>query len=102
MTPEELYEAIVEKWGKSYDLQVRRIQGTIYVQVMWKYLEQASFPMTDDEYFEHITTVANYINGWNNADAVRQFIEETKERPRLGKAVSIPIDLGGREAEWDI
>ncbi len=102
MTPEELYELIVAKWGKSYDLQVRRIQGTIYVQVMWKYLEQASFPMTDEEYFDRITTVANYINGWNNAESVRSFIEETKERPRLGKAVSIPIDLGGRESEWDL
>jgi Domain of unknown function (DUF3067) len=102
MTPEELYELIVTKWGKSYDLQVRRIQGTIYVQVMWKYLEQASFPLTDEEYFERITLVANYINGWNSAIAVRSFIEETKERPRLGKAVSIPIDLGGRESEWDV
>ena len=31
---------------------------------------------------------------------VHTFIQETRERPRLGKAVSIPLNLGERAAEW--
>jgi len=102
MTGAELYELIINKWGRSYDLQVRRIQGTIYVQVMWKYLEQASFGLTEAQYFERLETIATYINGWNCAATVRDYLETTTEKPRLGRAVSIPIDLGGRESEWSV
>ncbi|MEM6521649.1 MAG: DUF3067 family protein, partial [Cyanobacteria bacterium P01_C01_bin.70] len=34
------------------------------------------------------------------ADHIRQVIAETRDRPRLGKAVSIPLDLGERGSEW--
>jgi hypothetical protein len=38
--------------------------------------------------------------GWGQADHVRQVILETRDRPRLGKAVSILLDLGERASEW--
>ncbi|MDE5082557.1 MAG: DUF3067 family protein, partial [Trichodesmium sp. St18_bin1] len=50
MTGEELRQLLLAKWGKSYDIQLRRTKGKIFVQVMWKYLEQASFPITEPEY----------------------------------------------------
>ena len=81
-------------------MQLRRTQGKIFVQVMWKYLEQASFPMTEDEYLAHLDTIAAYLNAWGGADQIRTYIQETRESPRLGKAVSIPLDLGIRESEW--
>jgi hypothetical protein len=31
---------------------------------------------------------------------VETFIAQTRDRPRLGKAVSIPLDLGERASEW--
>jgi hypothetical protein len=31
---------------------------------------------------------------------VREYIVTTRERPRLGKAVSVPLDLGERASEW--
>ncbi len=31
---------------------------------------------------------------------VQAFILQTREKPRLGKAVSIPLNLGERAAEW--
>jgi len=31
---------------------------------------------------------------------VQKFIEQTRDAPRLGKAVSIPLDLGERASEW--
>lgn len=100
MTGQELYQLIYEKWGRSYDLQVRRTKGKIFVLVMWKYLEQASFPLSEDEYFEHLETIASYINAWGAVEQVRDFIDRTKENPRLGKAVSIALDLGDRSSEW--
>lgn len=100
MTGEDLHQLLLGKWGRSFDVQIRRIQDRVFVQVMWRYLEQASFPMTETEYLEHLDTITDYINAWGGANQVVAFIERTSDRPRLGKAVSIPIDLGERASEW--
>ncbi|MEB3336805.1 MAG: DUF3067 family protein [Leptolyngbyaceae bacterium] len=100
MTGRDLRQVLLAKWGHSYGIQLRRTQGKIFVQVMWKYLEQASFPMTEAEYLAHLDTVASYLQAWGGVAQVQTFIEQTKERPRLGKAVSIPLDLGERGSEW--
>jgi hypothetical protein len=67
---------------------------------MWKYQEQASFPLSEAEYLEHLDTVASYLHAWGGTAQVQNYIQETRERPRLGKAVSIPIELGERASEW--
>ena len=100
MTGRDLHELLLAKWGCSYDIQLRRTQGKIFVQVMWRYLEQVSFPMTEDEYLAHLDQVANYLEGWGSVSQVKGYLSRTKERPRLGKAVSIPLDLGERSSEW--
>lgn len=100
MTGEELHQLLLNKWGYSYDIQVRRIKGRIFIQVMWKYLEQVSFPLSKLEYIEHLNTITTYLNAWGGVEQVTSFIEKTRERPRLGKAVSIPLDLGERSSEW--
>ncbi|MDX2243289.1 MAG: DUF3067 family protein [Leptolyngbyaceae cyanobacterium bins.302] len=100
MTGQALHQLLLGKWGRSYDIQVRRVQGKIFVLVMWKYLEQVSFPMTEAEYLEHLDTVCSYLQEWGVGTQVQAFIEQTKERPRLGKAVSIPLELGDRASEW--
>lgn len=100
MTGQDLRQLLLDKWGHSYDIQLRRTQGKIFVQVMWKYLEQASFPLSEAEYQEHLDTVASYLNAWGGTAQVQDYIQQTRERPRLGKAVSIPLDLGERGSEW--
>ncbi|MBF2037299.1 MAG: DUF3067 family protein [Leptolyngbyaceae cyanobacterium T60_A2020_046] len=100
MTGQELHELIVGKWGYSFDVQFRRQQNQLFFQVMWRYLEQASFPLTEAEYFEHLDGIATYLVAWGQAEHVRTAIAETREKPRLGKAVSILLDLGERSSEW--
>lgn len=100
MTGSELHELIVSKWGYSFDVQFRRLQDQIFFQVMWRYLEQVSFPLSEDEYLAHLNEVATYLVGWGQAEYIRQMIADTRDRPRLGKAVSIPLDLGERSSEW--
>ncbi|MGJ5676673.1 MAG: DUF3067 family protein [Nostochopsis sp.] len=100
MTGQQLRQLLLEKWGRSYDVQLRRTQGKIFLQVMWKYLEQASFPLSEAEYQEHLESIANYLNYLGGTAQVQEFIQETRERPRLGKAVSISLDLGERSTEW--
>ncbi|MBR8831225.1 MAG: hypothetical protein N5P05_002991 [Chroococcopsis gigantea SAG 12.99] len=102
MNGEDLHQLLLNKWGRSYDIQLRRIKDRIFVQVMWKYLEQASFPMSEQEYMEHLNAVAGYLNAWGGVAQLEKFITGTRERPRLGKAVSVPLDLGERASEWII
>lgn len=100
MTGQELHQLLLNKWGRSYDVQLRRTQGKIFVQVMWKYLEQASFPLTEVEYQAHLELIASYLHAFDGVIQVQTFIEQTRDRPRLGKAVSISLDLGERASEW--
>ncbi|MEH2110749.1 DUF3067 family protein [Nostoc sp.] len=100
MTGQELRQMLLDKWGYSYDVQLRRAQGKIFLQVMWKYLEQASFPLSEAEYQEHLDSIANYLHALGGSTQVQTFIAQTRDRPRLGKAVSIPLDLGKRSSEW--
>ncbi|MFO0150107.1 MAG: DUF3067 family protein [Microcystis sp.] len=100
MTGVDLQQLLLEKWGRSYDIQLRRIKDKVHVQVMWKYLEQASFPLSESEYLEHLNAIANYLHEWGGVSQFQAFIRETRERPRLGKAVSLALDLGERASEW--
>jgi len=102
MSGQELHQLLWHKWGCSYDVQVIRIKDKIYFQVMWKYLEQASFPLSETEYFQHLEQIANYLNVWGVTEQVQKAIAESRTRPRLGKAISIPLDLGDRTSEWII
>jgi hypothetical protein len=90
----------MEKWTYSYDVQLRKLPSKIYLQVMWRYLEQASFPLSEEEYLAHLDRIANYLNAMGGVQQVVDFIKITKEKPRLGKAISIPLELGDRTSEW--
>jgi hypothetical protein len=100
MTGQELHQLILNKWGFSYDIRIRKVKDRIFLHIMWRYLEQASFPLSKSEYFEHLNAIANYLNAWGAIAQFKNFVAQTKERPRLGKAVSIPIELGDRTSEW--
>jgi len=100
MTGKELRQILIDKWGCSYDVQLRRSSGKIFLQIMWKYVEQVSFPLSETEYQEHLDNIASYLHALDRTSQVKTFITQTKERPRLGKAVSIALDLGDRAAEW--
>ncbi|PZU96175.1 MAG: DUF3067 domain-containing protein [Pseudanabaena sp.] len=100
MTGIELRQAIADKWDFSYDVQLRKTQGKIFLQVMWKYQEQQSFSMNEQEFIEHLNVIASYLSDWGVVEQVQKFIETTKEKPRLGKAVSIPLQIGERSLEW--
>lgn len=100
MTGQELREIIITKWGYSYDVQMRKTPTKIYLQVMWKYQEQASFPLSEIEYLAHLDTIGSYLVAMGSVEQVQNFIDKTTERPRLGKAVSMLLDLGDRTSEW--
>jgi len=103
----ELANLIRSKYGRSYDVTLIKKEfmgrNLLAMNVMWKYREQRSFPLTEEEYLLRLDDVANNLKCWGAVSHVRNTLAKSRERPRIGKAVSIFIDLdetGGRANEW--
>lgn len=47
---------------------------------------QRSFHLTEEEYLLHLDDIANNLRCWGAVGLVRNSLEKTKERPRIGKA----------------
>ena len=98
---EELLALLRRRWQASYDLQLVQRRGRLYLQVMWAYLEQQSFPLTAEAYVAALEELVGTLNGLGVADQVRQWLETTRDKPRLGKALSLPLELpAGRASEF--
>ncbi|KAF9624051.1 hypothetical protein IFM89_007749 [Coptis chinensis] len=103
----DLATLIRNKYGRSYDVQLIKKEfmgkNLLALNVMWKYMEQRSFPLTEEEYILRLDDVANTLKCWGAVSHIRSSLSKSKERPRMGKAVSIFIDMdesGGRANEW--
>lgn len=105
----DLATLIRKRYGRSYDVTLIRKEfmgrNLLAMNVMWKYREQRSFPLTEEEYLLRLDDVANTLRSWGAVAHVRNSLETTKDRPRIGKAVSIFIDVdsaggGKRSDEW--
>ncbi|KAG2398009.1 hypothetical protein LR48_Vigan08g185900 [Vigna angularis] len=103
----DLATLIRNKYGRSYDVQLIKKEfmgrNLLAMNVMWKYMEQRSFPLTEEEYILRLDDVANTLKCWGAVSHIRNSLEKSKERPRIGKAVSIFIDMdesGARANEW--
>lgn len=97
-----LLALLQERYGRSYDVSLvqRRYLGKVFIalNIMWKYREQQSFTLTEEEYMERLDGVAAALVAWGMAAHVKSEVLARKDRPRVGKAVSIMLDL--EESVW--
>jgi hypothetical protein len=93
LTGDELIDLLRRRWRASYDMQLVQRRGRLYLQVMWAYLEQQSFPLDAAAYNDHIGTLAALLNRLGVAQDVREWLTTTSDRPRLGKAMTLPLDV---------
>ena len=96
---EELISCLRQRWKATYDLQLVVRRQRLYLQVMWAYLEQQSFPMDENTYREHLAEVLDVVNRLGLATDVRQWLDSTRDKPRLGKALSLQLQAQGPEAQ---
>ncbi|XP_057509448.1 uncharacterized protein LOC130792047 isoform X2 [Actinidia eriantha] len=87
----DLATLIRKKYGKSYDVQLIKKdfmgRNLLALNVMWKYMEQKSFPLTEEEYLLRLDDVANTLKCWGAVSHIRNSLANSKERPRIGKGV---------------
>ena len=97
---DEVIDLLQERWHASYDMQLVVRRKRMYLQVMWAYLEQQSFPLNEEEYRIHLAQVLDVVNRLGQAGAVRTWLTKTRDRPRLGKALSLQLQGEGRLEEF--
>jgi hypothetical protein len=93
LTADELLGLLRDRWQASYDLQLIRRRGRLYLQVMWAYLEQQSFPLSAEAYRAKLEELVGLLNGLGVADQVRTWLSTTAEKPRLGRAMGLALTL---------
>ena len=99
LSVDEVIGCLRQRWRATYDLQLVVRRRRLYLQVMWAYLEQQSFPMDLEAYQQHLGEVLDVVNRLGLAGEVRHWLGSTRDKPRLGKALSLPLEATGPEAE---
>ncbi len=79
------------RWGVTYDLQIVQRQKRIYLQMMWGYLEQQSFPLDENEFKEHLNNVLEVVNRLGQSYLVREWLSTVDHKPILGRALTLPL-----------
>jgi hypothetical protein len=98
---DEVVSLLRSRWRASYDLQLVQRSERLYLQVMWAYLEQQSFPLSPEAYGERIEELVGALNDLGVAEQVRHWLRTIRDRPRLGKALSLALEPEtGRASEF--
>ena len=97
---EEVMECLRRRWGVTYDLRLLIKRDRIYLQMMWGFLEQQSFPMDEETFIDHLNRILEIINRVGQSDFVRNWLENVQAKPRLGKAITLPLPMDQRMEEF--
>ena len=97
---EEVMECLRRRWGVTYDLRLLIKRDRIYLQMMWGFMEQQSFPMDEETFRDHLSRTLEIINRGGQSDFVRNWLENVQAKPRLGKAITLPLPMDQRMDEF--
>ena len=103
MRPLEIDEIIYyldNRWGRKYDFRLFKRKDYLYFQMMWKYLEQESFPISAAQYKESLAKKIEILNRGGYADLAREWLRTVNSKPRLGRAVSLQLKINEKMKEF--
>ena len=97
---EEITYYLINRWGRRYDFRLFTRKNTLYFQMMWKFLEQKSFPLTEEEYEQSLAEKIEILNRCGYSDEVRNWLQTVNASPRLGRAVSLQLKFNEKMKEF--
>ena len=97
---DEVLEILRLRWGASYELRIVVRGRSIFLQMMWGYLEQKSFQKNEDEFLETLCKVIDVINRLGQAAFVREWLLEVRGKPKIGRALSLRLKSDYRLEEF--
>ena len=68
--------------------------------MMWGFLGQESFPLSEHEYKKSIADKIEILNRCGYSEEVREWLKKVIARPRLGRAVSLQLNLNEKMKEF--
>ena len=97
---DEVIHYLIHRWGKKYDFRLFRRGKFVYFQMMWGFLGQESFPLSEDEYRKSIADKIEILNRCGYSGEVREWLMKVKAKPRLGRAVSLQLNVNEKMKEF--
>ncbi len=97
---EEVMSFLQKRWGVTYELKLLVKGKSLFLQIMWRFLEQQSFPLSEEEYREELAKVVDVLNRLDQTSEVRAWLSFQNARPRVGRALSLPLKADGGLEEF--
>ena len=97
---DEVIHYLINRWGKKYDFRLFRRGKFVYFQMMWGFLGQESFPLSEVEYKKSIADKIEILNRGGYSEEVREWLKKVNARPRLGRAVSLQLSVNEKMKEF--
>ena len=97
---EEVMECLRRRWGVTYDLRLLIKRDRIYLQMMWGFMEQKSFPLDEETFRDHLNRTLEIINRGGQSNFVRNWLENVQAKPRLGRAITLTLPMDQRMDEF--
>ena len=97
---DEVMHYLIHRWGKKYDFRLFKRGKYVYFQMMWRFLGQESFPLSEFEYKKSIADKIEILNRCGYSEEVREWLKKVNARPRLGRAVSLQLILNEKMKEF--
>ena len=67
---------------------------------MWGFLGQESFPLNEMEYKKSIADKIEILNRCGYSEEVREWLKKGNSRPRLGRSVSLQLNINEKMKEF--
>ena len=97
---DEIIYYLDNRWGRKYDFRLFKRKDYLYFQMMWKYLEQESFPLSEEQYKESLAKKIEILNRGGYSNLVREWLRTVNSKPRLGRAVSLQLKINEKMKEF--
>ena len=97
---DEVLECLRRRWGVTYDLKLLIKRDRIYLQMMWGFLEQQSFPLDEEAFRENLNRTLEIINRAGQSNFVRNWLKNVQAKPRIGRAITLPLPMDQRMSEF--
>ena len=97
---DEIIHYLIHRWGKKYDFRLFKRGKYLYFQMMWRFVGQESFPLNEKEYRKSIADKIEILNRCGYSDEVREWLKKVNLTPRLGRAVSLQLNINEKMREF--
>ncbi len=97
---DEIIYYLDNRWGRKYDFRLFKRKDYLYFQMMWKYLEQESFPLSEAQYKASLSEKIEILNRGGYSDFVREWLRTADSKPRLGRAVTLKLKVNEKMKEF--